>query len=171
MPWKLRRMFQIDGQWLEEVVAYRSLLALLLIGESHLTKGVPKHRPALLDPRSFCDDLRPFDELAQIAGIDLGVSGGIAPDHSMLLLSTSYSKLIRLAVPPALTHAPSATPRAPAPARPRIRASQGSGRRGRPDRRRDRRACRRAPSGDAPRGRGRRGGARLPGLPEPQGAG
>src|SRR3954469_14262745 len=138
MPWKLRRMIQIDGQWLEEVVAYRSLLALLLIGESHLTKGVPKPRPALLDPRYFCDDLRPFDELAQIAGIDLGVSGGIAPDHLMLLLSTSYSKLIRPggpAGPHPCTVGDTPSPRASSASnsrQPRKRAARASGSASRP---------------------------------------
>jgi len=47
-------------------------------------QSVTQHGPAILQVLAFRDQLGPLDQLAQVAGIDLGVFGGIVDYRSVI---------------------------------------------------------------------------------------
>ena len=81
----------LGGDLFQERAADGNLLLLLAVSQDHLAESVLEHSPAIFEGLPFGYDFGPFDELANIAGFDLGVFGRVSGEHGPPPLPPYYT--------------------------------------------------------------------------------
>lgn len=74
----------LDGDLFQESAAGRDGFALLMVGCDHFAEGVLKQFTAFFQGCAFCDDFRPIDKLAHVAGRDLCVAPCVSAHVSIV---------------------------------------------------------------------------------------
>ena len=65
---------------------------MLLIGQGHFVEGVAEQGPAVCQILPFGHHFGPFDQLAQVAGGNLGIFGGEIDKHGPLLVNNHTTR-------------------------------------------------------------------------------
>jgi len=103
-----RHVSDLGGYGFEQRPFHWNSLVLLAISEDHFAQGILQHRPAFLNRGAFGDDIRPLDDLAHIARVDLCVPSCVDYCHVSIIAAQAniannqrrdYSGLRLLGVP------------------------------------------------------------------------